>query len=71
MLSHLAADTLEVEGVAAGALVDVGKLRGSFLGPLRARVQPHKHTHIEIDAQRQHLHDICTIWQPYNSQILC
>lgn len=50
-----------VEGVAAGALVDVSQFAGGVLHLGRRRVHAHEHAHVEVDAHRQHRNDVALV----------
>ena len=65
MWAYLAGHALGVERVAAGALVNVHLLHGRLLHLLWARVDSHKYAHVEVDAQRKHLHPPMPTHEPH------
>ena len=55
MCHHLASESLEVEGLAALALIHVRQLRACVFHLRSGRVYPDEHPDIEVDAERDHL----------------
>lgn len=59
--SHLAANLLGVEGIAALTLVHIHQFASGILHSSWRGVDPHEYTHIEVHAQGQHGNNVALI----------